>query len=154
MSDKSNSKIWGEWFRMILLNVLAEFRSTASSVPAVQSVCKDRRRCEVVAPPSHRWKNRVRGIWRGNFWIIKSYSRTLMGRLRLTRQWSTWAGGGSLFCCCFFCTSFSADLISSSVTPWVDRRVSRTRFAWAFLWVSLSSSLTGGTKDLVNKDNN
>lgn len=29
----------------------------------------------------------------------------------------------------FFLTSCSADLISSSVTPWVERRVSRTRFA-------------------------
>lgn len=48
----------------------------------------------------------------------------------------------------FSLTSCSADLISSKVTPWVERRVSRTRFACAFLWVSLSSSRTGGTKDL------
>uniref|UniRef100_A0A1Y1JU53 Uncharacterized protein n=1 Tax=Photinus pyralis TaxID=7054 RepID=A0A1Y1JU53_PHOPY len=47
----------------------------------------------------------------------------------------------------FFLTSCSADLISSSVTPCVDRRVSRTRLACAFRCVSLSSSLTGGTND-------
>ena len=50
--------------------------------------------------------------------------------------------------CCFFLTSCSADLRSSRVTPWVDRRVSRTRLAWAFRWVSDSSSRTGGTNDL------
>lgn len=49
----------------------------------------------------------------------------------------------------FFLTNCSALLISSSVTPWVERRVSRTRFAWAFRWVSLSSSLVGGTNDLL-----
>lgn len=48
----------------------------------------------------------------------------------------------------FFLTSCSADFISSRVTPCVERRVSRARFACAFLWVSLSSSLTGGTNDL------
>ena len=51
-------------------------------------------------------------------------------------------------CCCFFLTSCSADLRSSSVTPWVERRVSLTLLACAFLWISCSSSLTGGTKDL------
>jgi hypothetical protein len=52
--------------------------------------------------------------------------------------------------CCwfFFLTNCSADLISSKVTPWVDLLVSLTRFAWAFLCVSDSSSLTGGTNDL------
>lgn len=52
--------------------------------------------------------------------------------------------------CCwfFFLTSCSATLISSKVTPWVDLRVSLTRFAWAFLCVSDSSSRTGGTNDL------
>lgn len=48
----------------------------------------------------------------------------------------------------FFLTSCSALLISSSVTPWVERRVSRTRLACAFRCVSLSSSRVGGTKDL------
>lgn len=48
----------------------------------------------------------------------------------------------------FIFTSCSALLISSSVTPCVDRRVSRTRFACAFRCVSLSSSRVGGTKDL------
>lgn len=48
----------------------------------------------------------------------------------------------------FFLTSSSALLISSRVTPWVDRRVSLTRLACAFRCVSLSSSRTGGTKDL------
>ena len=51
-------------------------------------------------------------------------------------------------CCCFFFTSCSADLRSSRVTPWVDRRVSLTLLAWAFLWISCSSSRTGGTNDL------
>ena len=51
-------------------------------------------------------------------------------------------------CCCFFFTSCSADFRSSRVTPWVDRRVSLTLLACAFLWISCSSSLTGGTKDL------
>ena len=51
-------------------------------------------------------------------------------------------------CCCFFFTSCSADLRSSRVTPWVDRRVSLTLLAWAFRWISCSSSRTGGTKDL------
>lgn len=52
--------------------------------------------------------------------------------------------------CCwfFFLTSCSATLISSNVTPWVDLLVSLTRFAWAFLCVSDSSSRTGGTNDL------
>lgn len=53
-------------------------------------------------------------------------------------------------CCCFFFTSCSADLISSSVTPCVDLLVSLTRLACAFLWVSDSSSRTGGTNDLQN----
>lgn len=53
----------------------------------------------------------------------------------------------SLFCCFFF-TNCSALLISSNVTPWVERRVSLTLFACAFLCVSLSSSRTGGTNDL------
>lgn len=44
--------------------------------------------------------------------------------------------------------SCSADLISSRVTPCVDLRVDRTILAWAFLWVSLSSSRLGGTNDL------
>ena len=48
----------------------------------------------------------------------------------------------------FFLTSCSALLISSSVTPWVERRVSRTRLAWALRCVSLSSSRVGGTNDL------
>ena len=51
-------------------------------------------------------------------------------------------------CCCFFLTNCSADFRSSKVTPWVDLRVSRTLLAWAFLWVSDSSSRTGGTNDL------
>ena len=51
-------------------------------------------------------------------------------------------------CCCFFFTSCSADLRSSRVTPWVDRRVSLTLLAWAFRWISCSSSRTGGTNDL------
>ena len=51
-------------------------------------------------------------------------------------------------CCCFFLTSCSALLRSSRVTPWVERRVSRTRLACALRWVSLSSSRTGGTNDL------
>ena len=54
-------------------------------------------------------------------------------------------------CCCFFFTNCSADLRSSRVTPWVDRRVSRTLLACAFLCVSDSSSRTGGTKDLKQK---
>lgn len=54
----------------------------------------------------------------------------------------------SCCCCCLFFISCSADLRSSSVTPWVERRVERTIFAWAFLWVSLSSSRLGGTNDL------
>ena len=49
---------------------------------------------------------------------------------------------------CFFLASCSADLTSSSVTPCVERLVSRTRFAWAFRCVSDSSSRTGGTNDL------
>lgn len=49
----------------------------------------------------------------------------------------------------FFClTICSADLSSSKVTPCVERLVSLTRLACAFLWVSDSSSLTGGTNDL------
>lgn len=48
----------------------------------------------------------------------------------------------------FFFTSCSALLISSRVTPCVERRVSRTRLACAFRCVSLSSSRVGGTKDL------
>lgn len=56
-------------------------------------------------------------------------------------------------CCCFFFTSCSADLISSSVTPCVDRRVSLTRLACALRCVSLSSSRTGGTNDLPVKRN-
>lgn len=48
----------------------------------------------------------------------------------------------------FFLTNSSALLISSNVTPCVERRVSRTRLACALRWVSLSSSRTGGTKDL------
>ena len=51
-------------------------------------------------------------------------------------------------CCCFFFTSCSADLRSSRVTPWVDLLVSLTLLAWAFLWISCSSSRTGGTNDL------
>ena len=51
-------------------------------------------------------------------------------------------------CCCFFFTSCSADFRSSRVTPWVDRRVSLTLLAWAFRWISCSSSRTGGTNDL------
>jgi hypothetical protein len=47
-----------------------------------------------------------------------------------------------------FLTNCSALLISSNVTPCVERRVSRTRLAWAFRCVSLSSSLVGGTNDL------
>ena len=54
-------------------------------------------------------------------------------------------------CCCFFLTSCSADLRSSRVTPWVERRVSRTLLACAFLWISCSSSRTGGTKDLATE---
>ncbi len=54
-------------------------------------------------------------------------------------------------CCCFFLTNCSADLRSSRVTPWVDLLVSRTLFAWAFRWVSDSSSLTGGTNDLEKR---
>jgi len=50
-------------------------------------------------------------------------------------------------CCCFFFTSCSADFKSSKVTPWVERLVSLTRLACAFLWISCSSSRTGGTKD-------
>lgn len=53
----------------------------------------------------------------------------------------------------FFLTSCSADLISSRVTPWVLRLVSRTLFAWAFRCVSDSSSRTGGTIDLEAKLN-
>jgi len=52
---------------------------------------------------------------------------------------------GSWFFCLTIC---SADLSSSKVTPWVERLVSLTRLACAFLWVSDSSSLTGGTNDL------
>lgn len=48
----------------------------------------------------------------------------------------------------FFFTNSSALLISSKVTPCVERLVSRTRLAWALRCVSLSSSRTGGTKDL------
>lgn len=48
----------------------------------------------------------------------------------------------------FFFTSSSALLISSRVTPCVERLVSRTRLACALRCVSLSSSRTGGTKDL------
>ena len=49
---------------------------------------------------------------------------------------------------CFFLANCSADLTSSSVTPCVERLVSRTRFACAFRCVSDSSSRTGGTNDL------
>lgn len=51
-------------------------------------------------------------------------------------------------CCCLFFMSCSAVLMSSSVTPWVERRVERTILAWAFLCVSLSSSRLGGMNDL------
>ena len=37
------------------------------------------------------------------------------------------------------------------LSPWVLRLVSLTLFAWAFLWISCSSSLTGGTNDLSEK---
>lgn len=57
----------------------------------------------------------------------------------------------SLLCCCFFLTSCSALLISSRVTPCVERLVSRTRFACALRCVSLSSSRTGGTNDLWDR---
>lgn len=50
--------------------------------------------------------------------------------------------------CCLFFMSSSADLRSSSMTPWVERRVERTILAWAFLFVSLSSSRLGGMNDL------
>lgn len=49
----------------------------------------------------------------------------------------------------FFLTNSSALLISSNVTPCVERLVSRTLFAWALRCVSLSSSRTGGTNDLI-----
>ena len=65
----------------------------------------------------------------------------------------SWSVRWAFSCCCFFLTSCSADLRSSRVTPWVDLLVSLTLLAWAFLWISCSSSLTGGTKDLNRKQN-
>lgn len=55
---------------------------------------------------------------------------------------------------CFFLASCSAVLTSSSVTPCVERLVSRTRLACAFRCVSDSSSRTGGTNDLIITENN
>lgn len=52
----------------------------------------------------------------------------------------------------FFLISSSALLISSKVTPWVERLVCLTLRAWALRCVSLSSSRTGGTNDLKNRN--
>lgn len=83
-------------------------------------------------------------------WIVFSiwFLHKLVLKSNLSRQIMLTVACCCSSCCCLFFMSCSADLRSSSVTPWVERRVERTILAWAFLCVSLSSSRLGGMNDL------
>ena len=112
-------------------------------------------RCGHSGGGSGPWQGGAGRSWTAASWLVEIVNTVLWlvnkycvpAGLLMTSCWSS-VVLAAFSCCCFFLTNCSADLRSSKVTPWVDLLVSLTRLACAFLWISCSSSRTGGTNDL------
>lgn len=148
----------GRRLRWIVAGVAAAFSFDVSFISASSAALLRRSGIVMVvvsdpATPPPPLLFLIRESSKENLFLLLSLIQSLQDGLRSNSDLAVSAGGASTTSAgavsfCFFLASCSADLTSSSVTPCVDRLVSRTRLACAFRCVSDSSSRTGGTKDL------